>query len=342
MSGLESRKILHKVAKAYYEDALTQEKIGQRFGLSRIRVSRLLRQARDERIVQISIVAPDDGRVDLERAIEARYGLDEALIADPTDGHPASMLAALGEAAAACVMRTLHGEETVALSWGNHLLATVDALKGATAMPIRDWAAMRVVQSLGGLGDPEAEVYGAGLTNRLAHTLGAKAHLLSAPGIVANPAVCQALRADAQIGRTLALAARADIALMGIGALRYPSVGTQTNTLTAEVFAELQELGAIGDIGLRFFDAEGRTIDHEVNGRIVGLTLKQLKGIPRVLGVAGGPGKYEVVRAALRGNLLNVLVTDENTARCLLEEPDLDHRQLSAAGNIPSQERVNS
>ncbi len=83
MSGLESRRVLHKVAKAYYEDALTQEQIGRRFGLSRIRVSRLLSQARNERIVRISIVAPDDGRVDLERAVEARFGLDEALIADP-------------------------------------------------------------------------------------------------------------------------------------------------------------------------------------------------------------------------------------------------------------------
>ncbi len=340
MNDLESLKVLHKVAKAYYEDSLTQEQIGLRFGLSRIRVSRLLSQARNERIVQISIVAPDDGRVDLERAIEARYGLDEVLIADETDNSPAATLAVLGETAAACLIRTLHGDETVALSWGNTPRAVVDALQGSTVMPIRDWTAMRVVQSLGGLGDPEAEVYGAGLTNRLAHTLGAKAHLLQAPGIVASPAVCEALQADPYVARTLALAARANIALMGIGSLTHASVPTRTNILTAEEFAQLRDLGAVGDIGLRFFDADGRTVDHQVNQRVVGLTLKQLKAIPRVLGVAGGPGKYEVVRAALRGKLINVLITDIGTARRLLEEPEDDHKRLSNAVQVDSQEKV--
>ena len=51
----DRRKLLYKIAKAYFEEGLTQRQIGLRLGLSRIKVSRLLQQARDERIVQITI-----------------------------------------------------------------------------------------------------------------------------------------------------------------------------------------------------------------------------------------------------------------------------------------------
>lgn len=322
MTDTEYYNLLYKVARAYYEDELTQEQIGQRFGLSRIKISRLLRQARQEKIVQITLTAPGDSPVELERALERRFGLDEALIACPASSEPPAILSALGAAAANCLIRTLRGEEVVALTWGNTLRAVVDALQSTTGAPIRDWPAMRVVQALGGLGSPEADVYSAGLVHRLARTFGAKARILAAPGIVAGPAVRDALLADPQISSTLALAARADIALLGIGQLMLHSVVVQSSILSTAEFAHMQSLGMVGDIGLRFFDAAGAPVEHEINQRILGLTLEQIQAIPRVIGVAGGPEKFEVIRAALRGRLLNVLITDIDTARRLLAETE--------------------
>ena len=87
-------------------------------------------------------------------------------------------------------------------------------------------------------------------------------------------------------------------------------------------FEELQSLGAVGDIGLRFFNADGQFVEHEINQRIIGLDLGQIANIPRVIGVAGGTEKFDVIRAALRGKLINVLVTDEGNARRLLEAYD--------------------
>jgi DNA-binding transcriptional regulator LsrR (DeoR family) len=83
---------------------------------------------------------------------------------------------------------------------------------------------------------------------------------------------------------------------------------------------QLKAVGAVGDIALHFFDGDGRAVEHEINDRIIGLDLEQIKKIPRVIGVAGGAEKVAVIRAALRGKIIDVLVTDDQTADKLLED----------------------
>ena len=312
--------LLHKVARAYYEDELTQELIGQRFGLSRIKISRLLRQAREEGIVKISLSMPKDEHVDLERSLENKYGLNEVLIARPAADDAESIRIALGFTAANCLMRTLRGEEIVAFNWGGTLLALVEALQSPTGAMIRDWPKIKIVQSLGGLGSPEADVYSAGLVHRLARTFGAKARILAAPGIVTSASVCRELMKDEQIFNTIELASKADIALMGIGQLTPKSAIMQANIIPMKEYKQFLGLNVVGDIGLRFFDENGICINHEINERVLGLTLEQIKKIPRAIGVAGGPDKFKSIHAALKGKLINVLVTDIFTANRLMEE----------------------
>lgn len=310
----ERKKLLYKIAKAYYEDSLTQHEIGKRFGLSRIKVSRLLQQARDEKVVQI-FIPPQNPNADLERALETHFGLDEAVIVTPSSYDHAAVLHALGPAAADYLMRCLDGTEVLGLSWGTTLLAVIEAI------PVHHWAHMRVVQILGGLGRPEADTYGGDLAHRLALALGARPRLLAAPGVVANRLVRDALLADPQIADTLALGVNADILLVGIGVPSTPdSVVKQAGILSPDEFAQLKALGAVGDIALRFFDRNGQAIKHNLDDRIIGLDLEQIKNIPRVIGVAGCPEKLEVIRAALHGKLISVLVTDDRTASMLLQE----------------------
>ena len=308
------RKLLYKIAMAYYTDDLTQEQIAQRFGLSRIKVSRMLEQARQERIVQISVISPQDPKPDLERQLEAKYGLDEVVVVTPISGSQ-SMLRDLGAAAAEYLVRCLQGQETVAMSWGSTLRAVVDALPG------ENWPDMRIVQITGGLGRPEAETHGADLTRRMAEAFNARPVMLSAPGIVTNKLVRDGLLADMQVSETLALAARADVALVGIGAPTPDAVVMQLgNILSHKDIDNVKARGGVGDIALRYFDAEGHPIAYDMNDRIIGLDLDQIKRIPRVIGVAGGADKIQVVRAAARGRLVSVLITDEATASTLLED----------------------
>jgi len=308
----ETRRALFKIAKAYYEDELTQEQIGERLGLSRVKVSRMLQQAREAKIVQITVISPQDSNVDLERAIETRYGLDEAVIVSPASSDPSVIVHELGPPAAQCLVRYLQGVEVLGLTWGTTLLPVIEAL------PAQNWPAMRVVQMLGGLGSPEADIYGADLARRTAGAFGAKLRIVPAPGIVSSRMVRDALLGEPQIADALALAARADVALVGIGQPGSESVVTRSGILSEATLQELRELGAVGDIGLRFFDAAGCAVEHEIDARIIGLTLGQIHQIGRVIGVAGGPDKHEAIRAALHGGLIDVLVTDrENGGRLL-------------------------
>jgi len=306
--------LLYKIAKAYYEDGFTQDQIGRRFGVSRIKVSRLLQQARQSRVVQITITPPVDSFGDLERDLETAYRLDEVVVVSTYSDAQEDVVPRLGAAAAGYLARCLGDQQLLDLSWGSTLLAVIEALAP------QNLPELRVVQMLGGLGRAESETYGADLTMRMAQTLGARMRLLPSPGIVSSKLVRDALLEDVNIAETLALAARADLALVGIGAPLTGSVIVEAGILSEDELLELREMGAVGDIALRFFDENGRSVEHPINDRIIGLDLQQITQIPRVIGVAGGEGKYEVIRGAVRGRLVDVLITDETTATRLLQE----------------------
>ena len=306
--------LLYKIAKAYYEDGLTQDQIGKRFGLSRIKISRLLSQARQSRVVQIAITPAPDSFGDLERSLEAKLGLDEVIVVATQSEQQSDVVPRLGFAAASYLARCLNDQRVITISWGSTLLAMIEALSP------HNLPDLRIIQMLGGFGRLDAEVYGADLTLRMANTLGAKMRLLQSPGIVTNRLVRDALLEDVNIAETLALAARADMAIVGIGSPQPNSVVIQAGILSENELAELRAMGAVGDIALRFFDAGGQPVNHPINDRIIGLNLHQIKQIPRVIGVAGGAGKFEVIRGAVVGHLVDVLITDESTATRLLAE----------------------
>jgi len=309
--------LLYKIAKAYYEDGLTQDQIGKRFGQSRIKVSRLLQQARNTRLVQITITPPAGSYGDLERDLERLYGLDEVIVVSVGSDRQEDVGPPLGYAAANYLARCLNDQRIIDISWGTTLLAVIEALSP------QNLPELRIVQMLGGLGRLESETYGADLALRMAQTLGAKMRLFPSPGIVPSKLVRDALLQDINIAETLDLAARAELAIVGIGVPQPGAVVLQAGILTETEWRELHDLGAVGDIALRSFDANGRSVAHPVNDRIIGLDLTQIKRIPRVIGVAGGAGKFEAIRGAVRGHLIDVLITDESIAIQLYEEKSL-------------------
>lgn len=313
----QHHRLLYRIAQAYYVDGYTQLEIAKRFGLSRPKVSRLLHQAREVHVVNISLVPPGGGAADLEHDLEAAYGLEEVVLVEVDRPDEAELVARdLGPVAAECLLRCLTRSSVVAMAWGRTLWATV------AAIPERTMPDVTLVQLTGGLGPVDALEHSTELIRRAAQKLNAKMRLLPAPGIVSTHEAARALCQDHQVSEVLKLAARADIAVVGLGVPTPDSVLLKDGTiLTADDLRLLKSNGAVGDIALRYIDAQGRAVPLEtLNRRIIGLALDQIRRIPRVIGVGGGTAKHEVVTAGLRSGLLDVLVTDRTTGETALFE----------------------
>jgi len=144
---------------------------------------------------------------------------------------------------------------------------------------------------------------------------------LPAPGVAGSLAAAEAYSGDPFVAAALERGAAAKLAFMGIGAPRRDSILMGQGTIVQwPELLELQQRGAVGDINLRYFDGQGRLIPSELNDRVVGLTLDQIRGVDTVVGVAGGKAKLKAIQGALQGKLIDVLVTDHKTAEMLVEE----------------------
>lgn len=303
--------LLGKVATLYYVQDQTQQEIADRLGISRPTVSRLLQDAQEYGVVQISILPQRGLHLELESKLESAFGLTSAQVVSVDPDHP-DLLRQLGLAGASYLARTVQSGATIGLAWGTTLNAMVHAL---SPMPT---TGVRVVQTLGGIGPPDAEAYAADLVRRMAQLLGASGVLLPAPGVVSTPAVRDALQEDPHVQAALGHLNSLDTIFVGIGSLTSNAVLNDAKSLPSGTHAELVAAGAVGDIALRFFDAKGKPVSTSLDERVLGITVDQLHRTPRVVAIAGGSEKVEAIRAALRAKLVNVLVTDTETAEALV------------------------
>lgn len=312
----EEHRLLYRIAQAYYGEGRTQQEIGRVFGLSRPKVSRLLQRARDVGVVNITLVPPSSGLAPLERALEIRFGLVEASIVAVSDPDDPDLVAhELGPAAAECLLRSVEDDSVIGLAWGRSILAMLEALP---VHPLKDATIVQLNGGLGPVGDIE---HSTEIARQAAQKLQAHLRLLPAPGIVSSVAAADVLCSDYQISEVLKLAAASDIAVVGLGVPTSDSVLLRNgNIITSEDLEALERAGAVGDVLLRYIDAAGGSVDLAINERVIGITLDQLAAIPRVIAVAGGTAKQLIIRAALQAGLVDVLVTDRQTAETLTSD----------------------
>lgn len=309
-----------KVARLYYERGLHQPEIARQLSLSQPMVSRLLSAAEKEGIVRTSVMAPPGVYGELEEELQRRYKLKDAVVADSASESGDEVLRAIGSAAAGYLDATLGTEEVVGISsWSETLLRTV-----ASMQPRWRASGTHVVQVLGGIGKPTAEIHAVRLTEQLSSLLKAEPHFLSAPGVTSSPEAAKAYLAEPEVRDTTGYFNRLTVALVGIGALR-PSrlLDESGNVFSPQELLQLERLGAVGDVCVRFFDRRGRDIHSSFDDRVVGMSLGQLRHVPRTIGIAGTAPKLDAIKGALEGGLINILITDRFTAEQLVTSPGL-------------------
>ncbi len=318
MLSADRERLLVKVSRFYYEHELTQSQISERLRLSRQKVQRLLKEAHQAGIVQITIRPVIGAFPELERKLEDRFGLQESVVIETTDFYDQFVVAReVGVGAADYLRRVVQSQDSLVISWGGSLLGLVNALSGGSRRA--DLDGIRVIQGLGGLGDPNKEVHAADLTRRLAQVFGGEAVLLPTPAVAGTRKARDTYIEDPFVSNVLEQAKSANLAVMGIGAPRLDSILMREGRIVTEQDLEtLKNNGAVGDINLRFFDENGKLVQSNFDRRVIGLTLDEIKRIERVIGVAGGAAKVSAIRGALAGRLVDVLVTDQITAQQVL------------------------
>ena len=309
----ENFRILLKVAQLYYQDNLTQQEIAENLRISRPKVSRLLQQAREQNIVQINIISPSDDFTDIENKLEKKFDLKEVVIANVTEiTSQVAIRRELGAAAARYLHRLVQDGDLIGFTWGGSLSALADSIIPENKDNIH------TIQMVGGLGEPDADIHVIDIVKRAAIALNATLILIPAPGIVETIEAHKILLADKSIKQALDLAPKADIAFVGIGAPSPDSMIVQGSIMTQAEMKQLIDLGAVGDIGLRFFDIHGNPVLSDVENRVIGASLATFRKIPHTVGVAGGVEKLDAIQGAIRGKYINTLITDQNTAQLLL------------------------
>jgi DNA-binding transcriptional regulator LsrR (DeoR family) len=320
MGRIDDLRLVTRVARLYHERGFSQPEIALQLHISQAKVSRLLKRAVEDGIVRTTVTVPLGIHVDLEDALQARYRLQDVVVADSLVDDDGSVLRDIGAAAAHYLETTVSPTDIVGISsWSATLLAMVDSMQPSTAR------AARVVQILGGVGNPSAEVHATQLTRRLAQLLRAEATLLPAPGVVGSAEARDVLNEDIFVARAMRYFAQITVALVGIGTVEPSSLlASSGNIFSAAELESLRAAGAAGDICLRFFDQHGQAVETALDRRVIGMDMAQLGRVDRAIAVAGGPRKRAAIRAALAGGLIRGLITDRFTAEKLLADSDSD------------------
>jgi DNA-binding transcriptional regulator LsrR (DeoR family) len=311
MARIHELRLTARVARMYYIDGLKQSDIAERLHISQTTISRLIRKAREDDVVRITVNVPGGTYPELEDRLRGLFGLSEAIVVECGEDREQQILARIGEAAAHYVETTLERDEIIGISsWSESLLRMVDNIH-----PMKPPAAAEVVQILGGMGNPSVQAHATNLTVRLAKLTRATPLLLATQGVAASAKAKDVLVSDPFVRDTMREFPKITMALVGIGALE-PSklLADSGNVFTAGELSELARLGAVGDICLHFFDEDGRALHSSLDERVIAISLEELRGVRRVVAVAGGERKVAALVGALRASLVDVLVTDRFTA----------------------------
>ncbi len=308
MNELERKRFLAKIARLYYLEGLTQQNIANKLNISRTKVSRYLTKARGEQIVEIKINHPAEDFSSLEYQIEKKYKIKECIIVSTLESDETT-IEAMGGSLNNLLSRILQNGSYIGIGWGKSLR---ELSRYINIMEKND---IKVVPMIGGLGKTGTGVHTNSVAKNIADRMGGISYMIHAPAVLDNREVKEIVEKDSNVSEIMEMASKIGTALIGISDLGIDSTLIKTGSFTAEDFKYLEGLGVVGDVNLIFIDQYGNHVPNKIDERIVRVPLGRLKKIDHVIGVAFGKRKLKVLLGALRGQIINVLFTDEETAR---------------------------
>lgn len=303
----EESRLAVTVARRHYLALESKVEIASSLGISRFKVARLLEQARAEGSVRIQIVDPHEADDPLAVRLREQFGLQECrLIASDLPTHVLG--AELGAAGARVLSGCVTDRDWLGLPWSRIVHQAVNSLEGLPPVP--------VVQLCGSLVLP-GELSAADLVRHAAAVTRGNAQVFHAPLIMPSVAGADAVRAQPDVGRTLAAAEQVSVALCSIGAWA-PGASTIHDAVSAEDRAAVAAAGAVAETMGVFFAADGTVVRPELSDRLVTVSADRLRDIQTVVAIARGAERAPATRAVLRSGVVDRLVVDQDLAEALV------------------------
>jgi DNA-binding transcriptional regulator LsrR (DeoR family) len=301
------------VAELYYERDLRQPEVAAVTGFSVSKVSRLLSAAREQGIVHISVEPAGGDRLPVADDLARRFGVQvEIMPGRERDDAGASRLSGL--AAADCLVPRLPESGAIGIAAGY----TVSAL--ASALPKLERPRLTIVPLVGGWDAQNPFLDGNQVARRIAERLGASARTLHAPAVVDTPAMRAALLRDSTISATTSQWSRLALAIVGVGGTpgSHPGYRTVVDRLGDDSREDLRRSGAVGDLAGHFFRGDGTFLE-AWSERMLAIPVADLRSMAGVVAIAAGRGKARPILGALRTGVIDLLITDRQTAEAVLK-----------------------
>ncbi|MGI6606613.1 MAG: sugar-binding transcriptional regulator [Peptococcia bacterium] len=323
----QSTFLILKAAYLYYLEDKAQNEIAALLNISVPTVSRLIKRAKEEKIVEFVIRDPYLECIELEQMLKNKYRLKEVIVApasniqqsetlDPVNvnesGDNVKKLVALE--GARYIQRIITDQDVLGVTWGktiHHLIHYLNPCQKINAA---------FVTMHGSISFCKNELDVRNLVSRMTMTFGGRNYSLLAEGLMSNKEITDSIKKEKNIERVYAMFDKITIALNGVGAL-YPNLTSMLSSpdyLAPHELAELQRHNVVGDIALRFIDGDGNECNTDLKERTIAIELDTFKKIKTKVTVASGKAKTEVIRAAIKGGLTDVLIVDYALGKSLL------------------------
>jgi DNA-binding transcriptional regulator LsrR (DeoR family) len=315
------------IARRYYFENLSKKEIGDEFGISRFKVSRVLDRARETGLVRIEIGLPAAIDAELSDRLRRAFGLHYAIVITAPNEPDELLRTHLGEIAASLLTEVVTEGDVLGIGWGRTLNSMTAALTSL--------AHCTIVQLTGAIGSADVLENSIEMVRRVAAVSGGPAYPIYAPLLVDTPETAEAIRRQPQVAEAFRLFDRLTKAVVAIGSWDPPDSQLRNGVDEFEREA-MRSLGVRAEICSTLVDDDGHAVVAELTDRQIAISGDQLRHIPEVIAVAGGQAKAAAVRAVLTGGYITSLVTDASVARILLDGvPDRERKPRAASSHRP-------
>lgn len=300
-----------RAAWMYFIEQMTQNEIAEVLGVGRVTIVRMLAEARTRNEVKIAIESELAEIVRLERALEKTFGLQQAFVAplSTPDGDPIPAIAAR---TGSFLSDTMKSGMRVGVGWGRTLFSSLPFISGKALTDFK------VISLLGGVGVAR-RFNPAEFAWRFAQAFQGDGYLIPTPAVVDSVETKVALVERCGLQEIFQMADTLDAVLLSIGGIASATTFYRGGFLKEAEREALVARGAVGDLLFHFFDRNGDLVDHPINDLVMSVDVDRLRKAPIRILTSGGQEKIEALLGAMHLIAPTVLITDEESARRMLE-----------------------